>query len=166
MDESIKLFSDNGKVPELPSIDENQHINEDGKIENKNSIHNGANLISHGVEEALKGDVVKSILIPEALDLTLPNYLIDFRNISKIRRHQVIALDDMLSDDGDTAIYVFLKNGMTKLGMSDSSRIDDIILAGVKSIFGKDCLLFQNVERGKPLRELKQKDVNKIRLRI
>ena len=165
MDENNGLFADDGKSAVIPDI-------ESAQSESNNEIHNihnqnkGTNLISSGVVDALKGEFVKSILIPEDFDLTQPNYILDFRKVEKLRKHQIQALASILVDDGDTAIYVYLKNGLEKLGMGLSYRLDRVLLAGVKSIFGEECLVYQDVDKDKPLRELKQHSIKDIRLRI
>ena len=168
MAERIELFANDGKAPVIPvtPVGVKNPDNPDGELLNPNSVYAGTNLISHGVEEAISGSTVKSILIPETLDLTIPNYVLDFRKATKLRQHQVKALTSIIADDGDTAIYVVLPNGMEKLGMGIGSSLDRVLPAGVQSIFGSACTLFQNVERGKPLRELKQQDINKLRLRL
>ena len=135
------------------------------------SKDNVSNLVSHGVEEALSGKQVKSMLIPETKEILLPNYVIDFRAVEKVRKHQIQALNSFLVDDGDTAIYICLKAKdesviLEKIGMGDSNRLDRIILVGIKSVFGDHCRVYQNVEHGKALRELKQNDPNKTRLRL
>lgn len=155
MNEELKLFQDDGKNPIGPQ-----------SKNNKNS-----ELITHGVEDALKGEKVKTLLIPETIEILLPNYVLDFRKAVKLRQHQIQSLATILVDDGDTAIYVCLQgqNGsimMERIGMGDSEVLGGILLPGVKSIFGKSCKLYRDVERGRPLKEMRQYDPEKIRLRI
>lgn len=169
MAERIELFADDGVAPIAPStcnLEVTDPSNPKGEKVNINSVSQGVNLISQGVEDALKGDMVKSILIPETMDLMVPNYVMDFRKARKLKKYQVKALTSILADDGDTAIYVCLNNGLEKLGMGIGARLDRVLPAGIQSIFGNDCVLYQDVERGKPLREIKQQDVNKVRLRL
>ena len=167
--ERIELFADDGAAPIAPSTANSEVAdpsNPNGEKVNVNSLSDGVSLISHGVEEALKGDMVKSLLIPETMDLLVPNYVMDFRKVKKLKKYQVKALTSIIAEDGDTAIYVCLSNGLEKLGMGIGARLDRVLPAGVQSIFGDECMLYQDVEKGKPLREVKQQDVNKVRLRL
>lgn len=164
----LGLFANNGETPAMPTPDikvKNPN-NPDGELLSSHSVSNGHSLISSGVEEAIKGDTVKSIIIPETVDLLLPNYVLDFRKASIIKKHQVNALVSMLTDEGDCAIYFYLPNGLERVGMAIGSVMDRVLPAGVQSIFGGACKLYQDVEKDKPLKEIKQQDISKIRLRI
>lgn len=168
MAETIELFANDGKAPVIPTVGVTvkDPSASDGSTVNVHSVSNGVNLISRGVEEAISGSMVKSILIPETLELMTPNYVLDFRKAERLRKHQIMALSSIIDDDGDTAIYVCLNNGMEKLGMGVGVSLERVLPAGVQSVFGDACVLYQDVERNKPLREIKRQDVNKIRLRI
>lgn len=153
MPESINLFAEENDKLQIPTEKETESV-EDSK------------LISHGAEEALKGEYVKTILIPEDFIVTLPNYVIDFRGIEKIREHQISVISNMMADDGDTAIYAYLDKGLIKLGMCNSDNVDEVFAAGIRNIFNNKCKIYKDIERGKPLREIRQKDASKIRLSI
>ncbi|MBR1454664.1 MAG: hypothetical protein IJ593_08510 [Lachnospiraceae bacterium] len=153
MADNMSLFSDNGK-PDNIAIPTCKSDNVD------------KNLISSGVEDALKGETVKSILIPEDFEMMVPNYVIDFTGVNKVMRHQLVAISDTFSDDGDTAIYAIIKGEIQKLGMANGYNIDRIIVSGINSIFNGKCKLYQDVERDKPLKELSLFDIHKIRLNI
>lgn len=150
----VSLFSDDGQSPTLPSSNIQSSSKELNPIK------------PDDLEGALKGDTVKSLLIPETLDLVLPNYVLDFRKAGKLRKHQISALATMLSEDGDVAIYVSLPDGIDQIGMAISTTIDRVLPAGITSIFGDNCTLYKDVQRGQPLMEIKQNDVKSVRLQL
>ena len=124
------------------------------------------NLISKGTEEALKGEYVKSVLIPESFNIILPNYVIDFTKITKVYQHQLQSLSSILVEDGDTAIYIYMKDGLKKLGMGSGERLDRMLVAGITSIFNNQCKVFRDVDRGKKLIEVTLNDISGARLNI
>ena len=153
MAESIDLFSDNGKDPLIPVVPQGNSVDD--------------KLISKDISEAILGEYVKSIIIPESLDIVVPNYVLDFRGTEALRKHEVESLACLVDDeDGDIAIYACLGNGLVSLGMGVSTRIERILPVYVQSLFGNSCRLYRDIERGKPLQEIKRHDVSKLRLRL
>lgn len=150
----ISIFSDNGEKAVIPSA------------ESLGKSEDSLNLKSDGIEKAILGETVKSLMIPESFELLLPNYVLDFREAKSLRKHQIQALATLVVDDGDINIYVCLGNGMEKLGTGYSWKLDDIIVPGMQSIFGDQCRVYHNVERDKPVQELKVFDPTAIRLDI
>ena len=164
--ENIDLFANDGKAPIIPSIGEKVKLPDSDKEFNQHSVSQGVSLISVGVEEAISGDKVKSVLIPETLEVSLPNYILDFRGAKNVREHCLAALEGMLTDEGDTHIYIWLDNVLSRVGMGISSSLERILPPGMQSMFGNMCRIYQDAEPGRPVREIKQHDPSKIRLRL
>lgn len=146
--------SDAGDVP-LPSF-----------ISQPNGYNPTENLKSQDIGLAISGEMVKAILIPEEVELFYPNYILDFTNAKTLRMHQVKALDTLIHPEGDVAIYAKLPNGLERLGMGLSSILDVILLTGMQSIFGNQCTVYKDVERGKPSRPLSHRNIMELRLNL
>lgn len=127
---------------------------------------NGVDLKSQDIKEAIGGEYVKSIIIPEDLDIIVPNYVIDFTSLKSLRVHQVKALDTLINPDGDVAIYLNLPKGLVKLGMGLGYKLDRILPIGIQSIFEKQCKLYKDVQRGKPLQAISRQNLSERRLNI
>lgn len=155
--EERQLFADNGQVPIKPSVSTEPTDTNSGQE---------LNLMSKGIEKAICGETVKSLMIPEDFELIYPNFVLDFRKAKTLRKHQIHALTTIVCDEGDTAIYVILNNGTEKLGMGVGSLLNKILPIGLQSIFGDACILYQDVERDKQLREIRRQDISKIRLEL
>lgn len=153
VESGIDFFSDDGAAPVLPSI-------------NKLEETGGLNLISEGIDKAIRGDVVKSLMIPENFELALPNYVLDFRQAKTLRKHQIETLATLVREDGDTNLYVCLSNGLEKLGMGVGVILNNVLQTGIESVFNGVCRLYRNVEQGKPLQELRTLDPKTIRLEL
>lgn len=166
MAENIDLFANDGKAPVIPTVSPKVKLNGSDEEYNQHSVSQGVSLISKGVEEAISGDMVKSVIIPETLDISLPNYVLDFRGARNVRDHCLSALEGMLTDDGDTHIYIWLESTLSRVGMGIGRSLDRILAPGMQSLFGEMCRIYQDAETGKPVREIKQQDPSKIRLRL
>ena len=151
MADEVNLFADDGTAPLIPDT-------------NTANCDDTKHLISEGLSKAIGGEVVKSLMIPENLEIYTPNYVLDFREAKILRKHQISILTTLVRDDGDTHIYVCLANGMEKIGMGVGSILDSILQPGLESIFGKACKLYKDVEIGKPVYEVTSSDHSTIRL--
>lgn len=148
----LDLFGNDGRVPIKPSIDHDE-------------LNKNLSLKSNGIEDAIaSSEYVKTLMIPENLNIELPNYVLDFRKAKVLRKHQIHTLTTLIRDDGDTNIYVCLTNGMEKIGMGVGSILDTILLPGIQSVFGDACKLYKDVRPNYPVVELKQQDPKSIRL--
>lgn len=169
----IQLFADDSQDFQMPSLANEINSGEltDEEIEAK-LMGDNQHLVTQGVEKAILGDTVKSLLIPEDTEIYLPNFVLDFSEATQLRQHQVEALDSLITVSGDTAVYIYINSGMQKLGMTNGSDIESILPVAIMSIFGdkehKNCVckLYKDVERGKPIRELKEADITTIRLKL
>lgn len=151
-EEDLKLLPDDGKKPPMPLMNapDSEEINK---------------LKSQDIKEAIGGEYVKQVQIPSDVEMFVPNYVIDFRKMKTVHNSQIEAIQGIIVDDGDVAIYAWLGNGLVKLGMAIDSKISSILPAGVQSIFDKKCRLYQDLAPGKKVKDITaSQDISKIRL--
>ena len=82
-DSSNSLFDYNGS-PIMPDMQE--RISETG-------------LMGGDVEKAIRGEVVKKVIIPEDTLIFQPNYVIDFSTVDTLYEFQMDALDPFIISD-------------------------------------------------------------------
>ena len=160
--EGLNLFADDGSTPTGPFSTPQEDPNRQSEPEDTPQM----DLKTHGLKDAISGDIVKTLLIPEDAQMRLPNYVLDFRHAKTIRRHQIDTLATFLSDYGDTYIYICVPNGLDKIGMGESRILDNMLQSGISSVFGNSCTIYKNVQPGEPLVELKAFDPTTVRLEL
>lgn len=165
-EKDFDLFADNGVNPVLPTIPMPNAANN-----NKEAVENEKkpaemSLKTEGLKEAISGEFVKTLLIPENMTIDSPNYVLDFRHAKTLRKHQIEVLATLLSDCGDVYIYVCVPNGLDKIGMGESTILDEMLQPGIESVFGESCRIYKDVAPGEPLREVKKLDPGSLRLNL
>ena len=145
----IKIFEGNDDVV-IPSIEQSD----------------SEKLKSEGIGDAISGDVVKSMIIPEDTDIILPNYVIDFSNIKEVFEIQIVALGAMLNENGDTALYIYNNGEMQRLGMAFGEVLNRVLVSSVDNLFNGECILYKNVKVGEKAKVVKSNDITKLRLSI
>lgn len=145
----IKIFEGNDDVV-IPSIEQSD----------------SEKLKSEGIGDAISGDVVKSMIIPEDTDIILPNYVIDFSNIKEVFEIQIVALGAMLNENGDTALYIYNNGEMQRLGMAFGEVLNRVLISSVNNLFNGECVLYKNVKVGEKAKVVKSNDITKLRLSI
>jgi len=144
-----------------------EDIDKEIKIPTDKAIKTGnMDIISEGINEAITKDVVSAIIIPEEEIILQPNYVIDIDDIDEVENIQVEALDEILREDGDLAIYLYYKGGIQKIGMSDSNTLHKIIVPAITNIFDNRCKIYRNFKPGTKLNVVNTKDISHLRLRI
>lgn len=159
----IEIFSTKASEIQMPSA-----INplDEGLTEEeiKQQIER-ASLISEGLEKAIQGETVKSVMLPEETMIIQPNFVIDVSKI-QLYKHQEFAISYLLHPDGDTALYLNGIHGMGKLGYGDGETLERVIPLMVEHIFHGEIKAYKNFEPGKPLIEVSNKDISAMRLTI
>ena len=92
-DLDLKLFDDDNSEVVLPG----QH-----------EISKNKELISVGTEEAISGEYIKEVLIPDEKVINTPNFIIDLGDMSEMTSNQMSAISSLLTyklEDADTYIY-------------------------------------------------------------
>lgn len=152
--ESVKQFSAESPVPDIPTAAPEQ------------PTYNGDSLVSNSIEKVICSETVAHILIPETFEINLPNYVIDFSKVSSMHQHQLDALQTILTDDGDTWVYIYVGSRIMLIGKTDSSSIERLLPIGLQSIFSGKCALYKDIDRNTEQREIKKNDYRKVRLRL
>lgn len=121
-------------------------------------------LISEGIEKAIKGETVKSIIVPEDKMIFLPNYIIDFTGMSEMYEFQMEALDSLLCSDGDVTLYAYTVGGLAKLGTGLSSILDRILPLSISRIFDGKCKIYKDYKRGEKPKVISDKDISTMKI--
>jgi hypothetical protein len=132
----------------------------------KADTHLGDGLISEGLERAIRGGTVKTLMIPEDFEVALPNYVIDLTKVEELYEFQMDALDALLHPDGDTTIYAYTLTGMVKLGRGLSDILDRILAISLTNLFHSTCTLYKDFVPGEKLHKVSEKDIRTMRLSI
>lgn len=163
-DRSIDLFDSDASSPLMPSLKDMNGVTSE---EIKKQLDMGSELISSGIDKAISGKQVKTMMLAEDPDIMLPNFVIDFTDVEELHNYQMEGLDALLHPDGDTWIYVYTKNGgLTKLGRGRSEIVDRILTLAIAKLFDSKCKVYRNFEVGKKLNIVSNKDITTMRLSI
>lgn len=162
----INLFDSKADEVAMPGQSIKLDEAEISEQEIKDSLKSTTDVISQGIEGALSGETVKSVLIPEESDIIQPNYVIDFSELGEIEPIQSMAIDALLNEDGDMAVYGYTNGGITKLGMGYSDVLNRVIASAIGNVFNNQCLIYRNYDIGKKLDIVDSKDISHLRLSI
>lgn len=162
-DTNISIFSCSNDDIEIPSDSNNDSLLTEKELKDK---LNESKLKSDNISRAIQGETVKSVIFPEESGIITPNYVIDFRGLDEIYEFQMSALDALLHEDGNVALYACTNAGLAKLGFGLDLVLDRIIAVAVDKLFDKKCRIYRNFEPGTPPVVISHKDVTKMRLSI
>lgn len=123
-------------------------------------------LIIEGVEDAITKDTIHPILIPDDIDIRQPNYVIDMSNIKEIDKIQVTAIDAMLNEDGEVAVYIYIGGEIKKMGMGYSNVLDRLIAIAVRNILGDEAEVYKDYVVGEDAKVIDDRDITHLRLNI
>lgn len=132
----------------------------------KKSLKSTSELMSVGVEKAISGSEVKSVMLPEDIDIIQPNYVIDLSDVGDVEAIQVMALDSILDEDGDMGLYIYKKGSIQKAGMGHGWLLNRVIVSAMKNVFGDKCLIYRNYSPDKEVEVIDGKDLAHLRLSI
>lgn len=167
MDSSFKLFDTDGENPIIPSLDQKMDEGAINTEDIRQQLKSGTDLISEGLERAIKGETVKSMMIPEDSSFILPNYLIDISKVEEMGDHHTEALDALCDDDGDVVLYLNTLHGeITKIGRGLSSKLDRIIASSMANLFSSKARVFKDFMPGQKLNEVSTKSIETLRLNL
>lgn len=166
MESKFSLFDTDANSPIIPSLD--QGLNE-GTVSDediKQQLKSGTELISEGLDRAIRGETVKSMMIPEDTSIALPNYVIDITSVERFADYHTEALDALLDDDGDVIVYIYTPTGLVKVGRGLSFVLDRIIAPAINNLFSSKGKVYKDFQIGKPVREISGKNLSTLRLNI
>ena len=118
------------------------------------------------IDNAIYGREVKVVVLPEETTIEYPNYVIDLTELSEISVFQKSALQNLLSKNGDTAIYFYLGKKFTRVGYGMSHKLENLLALTKRHIFGDEIKIYRNLEKNKPVDEVVSRDVTKLRLNL
>jgi hypothetical protein len=153
-DLDFKLFDSDGTDLVLPG---------------QNDINLNKELMSQGTEEAISGEYVKEVLIPDEYSINTPNFLIDLGEVSEMTPNQMSALSSLLTsklEDADTFIYLKTHRGIYQLGMAIKNKVDSLIGLVVQRAIGDEIKVYRDITENNPGELVKLNDITKIRLNI
>ena len=121
-------------------------------------------LMSLGIEKALKKDSIETVLLQEVTDIVTPSYLIDMTNVGDIMPCTLDALGKMLSEEGGTAVY--MKNGdmIGIIGYGEAHQLYCRLETFINNVYSGRCGLYKN--NGKGFEKIKPMDVDSVVLDI
>lgn len=152
--ESIKLFEADANNIVLPQI--NTEINDDDK-----------QLISESIDDAILGEKVKTLIIPEDTEIAPYNYIFDFTDLQSITVIQKSSLKSLISVYGDIQLYIYnQKKGLTAFGMGDKYSLERLVPIVKEYVFNNEIKVYKNFQVGKPVEEVDGKDITKMRLKL
>lgn len=123
-------------------------------------------LVSADVLKAISAEQVKSVMLDEKETVDLPNYVIDLSQVDEVDPIQLMALDALLNEYGDTSIYLNTKTGLSEAGKGFGEILNKILAKSMAHIFNNKCRVYRNYELGKEPREITGKDMSNLRLTI
>lgn len=165
-EEKINLFDTPADTPLMPSAEQKLADGSFTTEDIKQGLKSGADLISEGLDRAILGDTVKSMMIPEDVEIAVPNYVIDFTKLDELFEFQMEAIDALLHPDGDITLYAYTRAGLAKLGRGLSSTLDRILPIAIGNLFESNCVIYKDFVPGEELKIVSEKDITTMRLSI
>lgn len=125
------------------------------------------NLISESIDSAILSKQVKTLILPEDTAISKLNYVIDVENSKQMSSMQKAALKSLISKNGDTQIYLYLKqSGLFSVGFGDRYKLERMMPILKKFVFDDMITIYKNFEIGKDLQEVTSKDITKMRINL
>ena len=142
-------------------IQENNIIEEEVVVPSLDNTE-AENLLSVGIEEAIQKEGIDTVLLKEETEVHVPSYLMDMTSVGSIMPASLQALQTMLTENGDTAVY--MKNGdmIGIIGYGDSQELYNRLDTYVNNVYSNKCKLYKN--KGDGFKEVKPMDVDNIEL--
>lgn len=153
-DSNIKLFNADQNSVVLPTI----------SVEATNTENS---LISESIDGAILGDKVKTLIIPEDLEISTHNYIFDFTDLATVNVLQKLSLKSLISKYGDVQLYLYnKKTGLTAFGMGDKYSLERLVPLIKEHVFNNEIKIYKNFVIGNKLEEVVSKDITKMRLNL
>ena len=151
---NIKLFNTDENSVAMPSIQEN-------------SIEVQSELISESIDKAILGQQVKTLILPEDIEIYPQNYIFDFTDLESINTIQREALKSVVSMHGDVELYLYKKSsGLMAFGKGEKYSLERMVPIVKQYVFENKIKIYKNFEPGKPVKEVVSRDITKMRLNL
>lgn len=153
---NISLFSDDGKTVAMPSIP---------SIAPEQSSQPA--LISKGIDDAISGEQVKTILLPEDNEIEAENYVIDLMDTESVSTMQLNSLKCLLSRYGDIAIYLYTrKSGLKYVGEGERYELERLVPLIKHYVFDDKISVYRDLQQGGKANKIESKDITKMRINL
>ena len=153
---NINLFKDDGKMVAMPSLPSIQ-ASEDSQ----------SALISKGVDEAISGEQVKTLLLPEDEVIEDENYVINLAEIESVSTMQLNALKCLLSHYGDIAIYLYTKKaGLKYIGFGERYELERLVPILKHYVFDDKIIIYKDFKENGVANIVESKDITKMKLNL
>lgn len=151
---TLKLFNTDPDAIAMPHI--SSEVSEDS-----------SKLISESINDAILGDQVKTLIIPEDTEIAPYNYIFDFSDLSSINVIQKSSLKSLISRYGDIQLYIYNKTkGLTAFGMGDKYSLERLVPLIREFVFNNEIKVYKNFRVGETPEEVDHKDITKMRLNL
>ncbi len=151
---TIKLFNTDPDAIAMPHI-------------SNEMVEDSSKLISESINEAILGDQVKTLIIPEDTEIAPYNYIFDFSDLSSINVIQKSSLKSLISKYGDIQLYIYNKTkGLTAFGMGDKYSLERLVPLLREFVFNNEIKVYKNFRVGETPEEVDHKDITKMRLNL
>lgn len=134
--------------------------------DNNEDLEKQKELTSNEVNGAIFGKNVKTVVLKEDDQITIPNYVLDFSECTEISVFQKEALKNLRHKDGDTAIYMYNKKSLLKLGYGLGYKLENLLALTKRHVFSDEIKIYRDVEHNKPLEEVITRDITKLKLNL
>ncbi len=128
-----------------------------------NTLEYTNELITRGVEDAIRATEIKSVMIDSSENVEIPSYLIDITNAETITEMSLKALHSLL-DGGDTAVYMKNNDGVGLVGYGDSMLLYRVLHAVIKHTYNNKCKVYIGTEQG--FRPFNTSETSNVRLNL
>lgn len=151
---NIKLFNTDQDNVAMPSI-------------GVATVDEQSALISESIEEAISGEQVKTLILPEDSEIAPLNYIFDFSDVQSINKIQQSALKALVARDGDVQLYLYRKQGgLTAFGEGNKYVLERMIPLIRHHVFNNEIKIYKNFAVGQEVEEVFAKDITKMRLNL
>jgi len=123
-----------------------------------------SNLMSVGIDEALKKDKLDTVLLQEETEVHIPSYLIDMTEVGDIMPATLRALQTMISTEGDTAVYMKKGDMVGVIGYGDRHELYSRLETYINNVYSGKAKLYKNT--GKGFKLVKPMDIDSVILDI
>ena len=151
---NIKLFNTDHNAIVMPHI--SAEVSEDT-----------ASLMNDTLADAILGDKVKTLIIPEDTEIAPYNYIFDFSDLQTINVIQKSSLKSLISRYGDVQLYIYNKTrGLTAFGMGDKYSLERLVPLVREYVFNNEIKIYKNFRVGERPEEVDHKDITRMRLNL
>lgn len=150
---NIKLFNSDTTEVALPNVSDE-------------AVEEQKQLMSQSIEKEIGGRQVKKLILPEDSAIEHNNFLFDFSEVESISIFQKEAIKGLISNNGDTALYLYKPSSLVRFGWGDRYTLERLIPIIREQVFGNEIRIFKDFQEGEPLNEVSKKDITKLRINL